>query len=51
MRDEAGERGRFELANSLSIKASEFEREADVIRDAIGGLDRAERDEFEPRRV
>jgi two-component system, chemotaxis family, protein-glutamate methylesterase/glutaminase len=51
MRDEAGERGRVELANSLSMKANEFEREADVIRDAIGSLDRAERGEFEPRRV
>jgi two-component system chemotaxis response regulator CheB len=28
MRDEAGERGRFELANSLSMKANEFELEA-----------------------
>jgi two-component system, chemotaxis family, protein-glutamate methylesterase/glutaminase len=26
MRDEAGERGRFELANSLSMKAKEFKR-------------------------
>lgn len=46
MRDEAGERGRFELANSLSMKANEFEREAEVIRHAVAGLDRAERDEF-----
>jgi two-component system, chemotaxis family, protein-glutamate methylesterase/glutaminase len=51
MRDEAGERGRSKLANSLSMKADEFEREADVIRDAIGRLDRAERDDFEPRNV
>ena len=50
-REEAGERGRFELANSLSMKANEFERQADVIRDAIGRLDRAERNVFEPRRA
>jgi hypothetical protein len=31
MRGEAGERDRFELANSLSMKANEFEREADEL--------------------
>lgn len=46
LRDEAGERGRFELANSWSMRVREFEREADVIRDAIGRLDRAEQPAF-----
>jgi len=46
LRDEAGDRGRFELANSWSMKAKEFESEADVIKDAISRLDRAEQAEF-----
>jgi two-component system chemotaxis response regulator CheB len=50
LRDEAGDKGSFELANSWSMKANEFEREADVIRNAIGRLDRAERTGSEPFR-
>jgi two-component system chemotaxis response regulator CheB len=50
LRDEAGERGLFELANSWSIKANEFKNEAEVIREAIGRLDQAERAESEPHR-
>jgi two-component system, chemotaxis family, protein-glutamate methylesterase/glutaminase len=46
LQDDAGERGRFELANSWSMKAKEFESEADVIKDAISRLDKAEQAEF-----
>jgi two-component system, chemotaxis family, protein-glutamate methylesterase/glutaminase len=51
MRDEADEKGRPNLIERWSTQAREFEREADVIRDAIGRLNGAERDEFEPRTV
>jgi hypothetical protein len=37
---------RDELATSLSVKANEFEQKADVIREAIGRLDRAEWAQF-----
>ena len=40
-------RGQPDLAEAWSLRAEEFEKEADVIRDAIGRLDRAERAEFE----
>jgi two-component system, chemotaxis family, protein-glutamate methylesterase/glutaminase len=49
LRDEAGEKGRPNLVEKWSAQAREFEREADVIRDAIGRLEGAERGEFEPR--
>jgi two-component system, chemotaxis family, protein-glutamate methylesterase/glutaminase len=42
LRDEAEHRGQRHLANSWSTRAHEFEREAEVIRDGIGRLDRAE---------
>jgi two-component system, chemotaxis family, protein-glutamate methylesterase/glutaminase len=42
LRNQAEERGRPKLAESWSLRAEEFEKEADVIRDAIGRLDRAE---------
>jgi two-component system, chemotaxis family, protein-glutamate methylesterase/glutaminase len=45
MRDEAGEKGRPNLVEWWSTQAHEFEREVDVIRDAIGRLERAERHE------
>jgi two-component system, chemotaxis family, protein-glutamate methylesterase/glutaminase len=45
MRDEAEQRGQRHLANSWSMTAQEFEREANVIRDGISRLDRAEQAE------
>jgi two-component system, chemotaxis family, protein-glutamate methylesterase/glutaminase len=46
LRDQAEGRGRPELAKSWSLRAEEFEKEADVIRDAIGRLDQIEQAEF-----
>jgi two-component system, chemotaxis family, protein-glutamate methylesterase/glutaminase len=46
LRDQAAERGRLDLANSWSVRADEFETEADVIRDAISRLDRAQQAQF-----
>jgi two-component system, chemotaxis family, protein-glutamate methylesterase/glutaminase len=43
LRDEAGHRGQRHLANSWALKAQEFEREADAIREGISRLDAAER--------
>jgi two-component system, chemotaxis family, protein-glutamate methylesterase/glutaminase len=40
LRDQANEIGQSELAQSWSMRAEEFEREAKVIREAIGRLDR-----------
>jgi two-component system, chemotaxis family, protein-glutamate methylesterase/glutaminase len=47
LRDQEDSRGRPDLAEPWSLRAEEFQKEADVIRDAIGRLDRAERAEFE----
>jgi hypothetical protein len=46
MRDEAAHRGQRYLANSWSMKAQEFEREADAIRDGISRLDAAQQAEL-----
>jgi two-component system, chemotaxis family, protein-glutamate methylesterase/glutaminase len=46
LRDEANERGQPDLAESWSLKADEFEREADVIRGAIGRLGRTQQGEL-----
>ena len=45
-RDDAQERGQAEIAKSWSLRAAEFENEANVIRDAMSRLDRAEQAEF-----
>jgi len=46
LRDAAEDRGQSDLASSWSIRAHDFEREADVIRDAIGRLDRTQQSEL-----
>jgi two-component system, chemotaxis family, protein-glutamate methylesterase/glutaminase len=51
LRDEAGEKRRPNLVKGWSTQAREFERDANVIRDAINRLERTERDEFEPHNV
>lgn len=48
LRDQAHEDGRAELAGSWSLKAQEFQREADVIRKAISRLDRTAAQPAEP---
>jgi two-component system, chemotaxis family, protein-glutamate methylesterase/glutaminase len=46
LRDEAEEWGHSDLADSWSVRAAEFETEADVIRDAISRLYRAQQAQF-----